>query len=86
MPVSEISVLWLTAGLSCDGDTIAMTGATQPSLEDLLSGAIPWTPKVKLYNPFLAPEVGDEFVEYFQRGGARRARSVHSGRRRLDSR
>ena len=38
MPVSEISVLWLTAGLSCDGDTIAMTAATQPSLEGLLSG------------------------------------------------
>jgi hydrogenase small subunit len=68
MPVSEISVLWLTAGLSCDGDTIAMTGATQPSLEDLLSGAIPWAPKLKLYNPFLAPEVGDEFLEYFRRG------------------
>ncbi len=68
MPVSEISVLWLTAGLSCDGDTIAMTGATQPSLEDLVSGAFPWAPKVKLYNPFLAPEVGDEFVDYFRRG------------------
>jgi hypothetical protein len=22
MPIPEISVLWLTAGLSCDGDTI----------------------------------------------------------------
>ncbi len=68
MPISEISILWLTAGLSCDGDTIAMTGATQPSLEDLLAGAIPWAPKMKLYNPFLAPEVGDEFVDYFRRG------------------
>ena len=37
----EIAILWLTAGLSCDGDTIAMTGATQPSLEDLLCGAHP---------------------------------------------
>jgi hydrogenase small subunit len=67
-PSAEIAILWLTAGLSCDGDTIAMTAATQPSLEDLLSGAIPWTPKVTLYNPFLAAEVGDEFVEYFHRG------------------
>ena len=71
MTIAEMSVLWLTAGLSCDGDTIAMTAATQPSLEDLLGGAIPWTPKVRLYNPFLAPEVGDEFVEYFRRGRAR---------------
>jgi hypothetical protein len=28
-PTEEIDVLWLTAGLGCDGDTIAMTGATQ---------------------------------------------------------
>jgi hydrogenase small subunit len=70
LPVAEISILWLTAGLSCDGDTIAMTAATQPSLEDLLGGALPWTPRVKLYNPFLATEVGDEFVRHFHRGAA----------------
>jgi hypothetical protein len=28
LPVAEISILWLTAGLSCDGDTIAMTAAS----------------------------------------------------------
>jgi hydrogenase small subunit len=67
-PISEIAVLWLTAGLGCDGDTIAMTAATQPSIEDVLSGAIPWTPKVKLYNPFLAPENGDEFLRYYHQG------------------
>ena len=47
-----------------------MTAATQPSIEDLLSGAIPWTPRVKLYNSFLAPEVGDEFVRFFYQGAA----------------
>jgi hypothetical protein len=31
---TEIDVLWITAGLGCDGDTIAMTAATQPSLEN----------------------------------------------------
>ena len=31
-------VLWLTSGLGCDGDSIAMTAATNPSLEDLLRG------------------------------------------------
>ena len=35
-PVKEIHIIWITAGLSCDGDTIAMTAATQPSLEDVL--------------------------------------------------
>jgi hydrogenase small subunit len=66
-PDGEITILWLTAGLSCDGETVALTGATQPSLEDLLGGALPWTPRVKFYHPFLALEVGDEFVEYFHR-------------------
>jgi hydrogenase small subunit len=33
--ISKIDILWLTAGLGCDGETIAMTGATQPSIEAL---------------------------------------------------
>ena len=62
-PPAEIAILWLTAGLSCDGDTIAMTAATQPSIEDLAERrAFPGLPKVKLHNPFLASEVGDEFL------------------------
>jgi hydrogenase small subunit len=47
-PIREIDVLWLTAGLSCDGDTIAMTAATQPSIDDLVLGAIPGIPNVRL--------------------------------------
>ena len=66
--MNEISILWLTAGLSCDGDTIAMTAATQPSIEDVVRGAIPWIPKVTLHNPFLSFENGDEFVDVFRRG------------------
>ena len=65
-PISEIDILWMTAGLGCDGDTIAVTAATQPSLEDLILGAFPWIPKVKFHNPFLAYENGDEFVRYFR--------------------
>ena len=34
-------VIWLTTGLSCEGDSVAMTGATNPSLEDIITGAIP---------------------------------------------
>ena len=44
-PIAEIDVLWITAGLGCDGDTIAMTAATQPSIEDIVSGGMPWTPE-----------------------------------------
>src|SRR6202048_1258109 len=64
-PIKEIHVLWSAAGLGCDGDTIAMTAATQPSIEDIISGALPWTPKVNFHNPFLAPENGQEFMKVF---------------------
>lgn len=64
-PVSEVHIIWLTAGLSCDGDTISITNAEQPSIEDVLLGAIPGLPKVHLHNPVLATEVGDDFMKYF---------------------
>jgi hydrogenase small subunit len=63
--VSEVHILWITAGLSCDGDTISVTNAEQPSIEDVVMGAIPGLPKVHLHNPVLATEVGDEFMEFF---------------------
>ncbi len=63
--VTELDVLWITAGLGCDGDTIAMTAATQPSIEDVLRGQIPWIPKVNLHNPFLALANGDDFLRPF---------------------
>jgi hydrogenase small subunit len=66
VPIPEIDILWLTAGLGCDGDTIAMTAATQPSIEDLVRGAYPWIPKVHFYNPFLEYENGDDFVKHFR--------------------
>jgi hydrogenase small subunit len=66
-PISEIDVLWINAGLSCDGDTIAMTAATQPSIEDLVLGNLPWIPKVNVLNAFLAYENGEEFMSRFHR-------------------
>lgn len=68
--ISEIDVLWITAGLGCDGDTIAMTAATQPTLEEVLLGGIPGIPKVRLHNPFLSYENGEEFMEVFYRAAA----------------
>jgi hypothetical protein len=43
-PLKEIDILWITASLGCDGESIAMTAATQPSVEDLVLGAIPGIP------------------------------------------
>ncbi len=71
-PLETIHVLWITAGLGCDGDTIAITAATNPSLEDLVLGAIPRIPKVELHNPVLAYEVGDRFLEPFERAATGR--------------
>ena len=70
--VTELDVLWITAGLGCDGDTIAMTAATQPSIEDVLLGQIPWIPKVNLHNPFLAMANGDDFLSPFHEAAAGR--------------
>ncbi len=56
-------VLWLTAGLSCDGDSVAMTSATNPSLEDIIQGVIPGMPRVVIHNPVVAYANGAEFME-----------------------
>src|SRR6478752_10038230 len=56
-------VLWMTTGLSCDGDSVAMTSATNPSLEDIVQGVIPGMPRVVVHNPVLAFENGREFMQ-----------------------
>jgi hydrogenase small subunit len=63
--VKEVHVLWITAGLSCDGDSVSTTAASQPSIEDIVMGAIPGLPKVHLHNPVLAYEVGDDFMHWW---------------------
>jgi hydrogenase small subunit len=65
--IPEMHILWITAGLSCDGDTISMTAATHPSIEDVVGGAIPGIPKVHLHNPVLAYENGGEFMRVLER-------------------
>jgi hydrogenase small subunit len=66
----ELDILWITAGLSCDGDTISITAATQPSIEDVLLGVIPGIPRVRLHHPVLAYRTGAEFLEPFHRAAA----------------
>ncbi|MEO5968283.1 MAG: hypothetical protein ABIQ95_00025 [Bdellovibrionia bacterium] len=52
--------------MSCDGDTIAMTAGTNPSIEDILQGNVPKIPVVRLHNPLLAYEFGRDFMmSYF---------------------
>src|ERR1700678_3773354 len=47
-----------------------MTAATQPSIEDLIHGNLPWIPKVNFLNAFLAYENGEEFMARFHRAAA----------------
>ena len=61
----RVHILWLTAGLGCDGDSISITAATQPSLEDLVLGVIPGVPKIELHHPVLAYENGDDFLQHW---------------------
>src|SRR5690349_19487901 len=63
--VAAMDILWITAGLGCDGESIAMTAATQPSIEDLVLGGLPGIPRIKLHNPVYAYENGDEFLKDF---------------------
>jgi hydrogenase small subunit len=71
-PVSDVHIVWMTSGLGCDGDSVSITAATQPSIEDLLLGAIPGLPKVHLHNPVLAYENGDEFLKFWYEAAAGR--------------
>jgi hydrogenase small subunit len=63
--VADVHVIWITAGLSCDGDSVSITAATQPSIEDLVMGALPGLPKVHLHNPVLAYENGEEYLRWW---------------------
>ncbi|MDQ3137330.1 MAG: hydrogenase expression protein HypE [Gemmatimonadota bacterium] len=53
----------MTTGQGCDGDSVAMTSATNPSIEDIIHGIIPGMPKVIVHTPVLAYENGAEFMQ-----------------------
>jgi len=62
--VKEVHILWSPDGMSCDGDTVSVTAATQPSIEDVILGAIPGLPKVHLHNRVLDPsQGGDDYMK-----------------------
>jgi hydrogenase small subunit len=66
--MADVHIVWITAGLGCDGDSISITAASQPSIEDVLLGAIPGLPTVHLHNQVLAYELGgdnDSFMRWY---------------------
>ena len=64
-PLKKIVVFWLS-GMSCDGCSISALGATEPSVEELLTGALPGIPTVVLHHYATAMESGDHFTRSFE--------------------
>ena len=58
--VEEVHILWISEGMSCDGDTVSITASSQPAIEDVVAGLIPGLPKVHLHNKVLSPSLGGE--------------------------
>ncbi len=66
--VGEVHILWISEGMSCDGDSVSITAAMQPSIEDVVMGLIPGLPKVHLHNKVLSPTLGgEEFLAPFRK-------------------
>src|ERR671926_1447844 len=65
-PLSKVFAFWLS-GMSCDGCTISALGATEPAVEELLTGALPGVPMVVLHHYALAMESGDHFTHEMER-------------------
>ncbi|HEV2108046.1 MAG TPA: hydrogenase expression protein HypE [Thermomicrobiales bacterium] len=64
-PIRVVHAYWL-AGMSCDGCTVAVTGANSPSIEDLLIGRVPGVPRVVLHHPVTSVESGEAFVKNYE--------------------
>jgi hydrogenase small subunit len=67
-----LHILWMNGGLGCDGDSVALTAATQPSIEEIALGALPGLPKVAVHWPLIdfecGPEQGaDTFIEWWHK-------------------
>ncbi len=45
--IEEIDILWMTAGLGLRWRHHRNHGRDPASIEDIVTGALPWTPKVK---------------------------------------
>ncbi|HVM00168.1 MAG TPA: hypothetical protein VM324_12825 [Egibacteraceae bacterium] len=60
-PLEKIHVFWF-AGMSCDGCSVSVTGATTPSLESLLLGTHPGLPRIVLHHPVINHESGSHYA------------------------
>src|SRR5262245_48931263 len=75
-----IHVLWINAGLSCDGDSVALTAATQPSIEEIALGALPGLPKIAVHWPLIDFECGPNGALTISWSGSSRVNVENSSR------
>jgi hydrogenase small subunit len=68
-PFESVHVFWL-AGMSCDGCSIAVVGATAPTVESLLTGSLPGVPIVYLHHTALQVEAGEAYMEPMRKAAA----------------
>jgi hydrogenase small subunit len=61
-PLESVHVFWFS-GMSCDGCSVSVTGATTPSVEALLMGTHPGLPRIVLHHPVLNLESGPHYVD-----------------------
>jgi hydrogenase small subunit len=61
-PLRKVHAFWF-AGMSCDGCSVTVTGATSPSLESLLLGSHPGLPQIVLHHPVVNMESGPAYVK-----------------------
>ncbi len=67
-----LHILWMNAGLSCDGESVSLTAATQPSIEEIVAGALPGLPPLEMHWPYFDFDSGPDngagsFIEWWHR-------------------
>jgi len=66
MAETVVHILWMNGGLGCDGDSVALTAATQPAIEEIALGALPGLPKVAIHWPLIEYSLGgEEFMSWW---------------------
>ena len=85
-PVEEVHILWISEGMSCDGDTVSITAATQPGARGRRARPDPRPAEGAPAQQGARPSLGgEEFLEPFRAAAARRARrAVRARDRGLD--
>jgi len=66
-----LHILWMNGGLGCDGDSVALTAATQPSIEEIVLGALPDCPRWRCTGAdrlrVRAEQGADNFIEWWHK-------------------